>query len=261
MSPSQMGDNLQYADLGTGRTAKAISLGSSHACVILDNNKVKCWGYNASGALGLGDTTNRGALPNQMGDNLPYVDLGTGRTAKSIAATSLGACVVLDNNSVKCWGSNNFGQLGLGDKIDRGGHSGDMGDNLPTVDLGTGRYAVSLSAKHANFCAILDDKSLKCWGHNGNGHLGLGDTVFRGDGAGQMGDNLPPVDLGTDFKVHTVSSNYYGFCATSTLGKLKCWGANSYGVLGLELPGTEMKGDEPGEMGDNLPFVNLGSNF
>ena len=36
-----------------------------------------------------------------------------------------------------------------------------MGDNLPFVDLGTGRTAISLSAGEAHVCALLDDASVK----------------------------------------------------------------------------------------------------
>ncbi|XRA97812.1 EGF-like domain-containing protein [Pycnococcus provasolii] len=75
-----MGDSLPYVDLGTGRTAVAIGIGDTaglaHTCAILDNDNVKCWG--AAGArLGYGESTNRGDEPNEMGDNLPYVDLGS----------------------------------------------------------------------------------------------------------------------------------------------------------------------------------------
>ncbi|NDA77286.1 MAG: hypothetical protein EBY07_05690, partial [Actinobacteria bacterium] len=142
-----MGDNLPTVNLGTGRTATAVSVGGVHVCAILDNSSVKCWGYNGGsspqngGELGLGDTANRGDGPNEMGDNLPTVDLGTGRTAISISAGAAHTCVVLDNNKVKCWGLNFAGQLGLGDTANRGDAANEMGDNLPTVDLGTGRTA------------------------------------------------------------------------------------------------------------------------
>ena len=39
----EMGDNLAAVQLGTGRTAKAISAGSYHTCAILDNDQAKCW--------------------------------------------------------------------------------------------------------------------------------------------------------------------------------------------------------------------------
>lgn len=73
-----------------------------------------------------------------------------------------------------------------------------MGDNLPIVDLGTGRTAVALDANVysvATACARLDNTALKCWGAGLNGKLGLGDTQSRGDGPGEMGDALPTVKL------------------------------------------------------------------
>ena len=60
-----------------GRTAKSLSLGYYHTCVILDNDSVKCWGWNYAGQLGLGDTADKGDGSNVMGDALAAVDLGT----------------------------------------------------------------------------------------------------------------------------------------------------------------------------------------
>ena len=117
-----------------------------------------------------------------MGDALPAVDLGTGRTAKMISAGYAHTCAVLDDDSVKCWGRNNYGQLGFGDTSNRGDGPGEMGDNLDAVDLGTGRTAKMISAGDVHTCAVLDDDSVKCWGDNDYGQLGLGDTSNRGDG-------------------------------------------------------------------------------
>ena len=72
-------------DLGTGKTAKQLAAGEAHTCAILDDDTVKCWGRGSSGVLGYGDTNNRGDAASEMGDNLPVVDLGTGKTAKDIA--------------------------------------------------------------------------------------------------------------------------------------------------------------------------------
>ena len=118
--------------------AQRFSLGNYYSCAILYGGVIKCWGWNLNGQLGLGDTSNRGQLASQMGDNLPVVDLGTGRTAKMISASIGGkhTCAVLDDDSVKCWGRNDYGQLGLGEFSNRGDGPGEMGDDLPFVDLG-----------------------------------------------------------------------------------------------------------------------------
>ena len=102
---------------------------------MLDNGSVKCWGANASGQLGLGDTNNRGDNSSKMGNNLPSVDLGSGIKAKAIATGDNQTCAILDDASIKCWGSNTAGQLGLGDTNNRGDNSSEMGGNLPVISL------------------------------------------------------------------------------------------------------------------------------
>lgn len=254
-APGEMGDNLPAVDLGTGRTAVAMVAGSDHTCALLDNGVTKCWGYSNYGQLGQGDTTNRGDAAGQMGDNLPTVDLGTGRSATALAGGAYHTCAILDNGSVKCWGLNIFGQLGLGDTTPRGDFPGRMGDNLPAVDFGTGRSAGTLVSSAYHTCAILDNSSLKCWGSNDFGQLGLGDTSYRGDRGGQMGDSLPTIDLGIGRTATEVSLGAFHTCATLDNGGTKCWGRNDVGMLGLG--DTNHRGDAANEMGDNLLAVDL----
>ena len=130
-----MGNYLPAVDMGSGRTATAIAAGYHHTCAILDNSSVKCWGANANGQLGLGDTNKRGDEPNEMGDNLPAIDLGSGKTARAISAGDSHTCAVLDNASLKCWGKNDSGQLGQENTNNLGDGSNDMGDNLPAIGL------------------------------------------------------------------------------------------------------------------------------
>ena len=255
--PSLMGTNLPYVDLGTGRTAMALSVGANHSCVVLDTGAVKCWGLNSEGQLGLGDTESRGDSSGEMGDALPFVDLGVGRTAVAVSAGHLHTCAVLDDNSVKCWGANRWGQLGLGAHGNRGAMPGEMGDALPPVALGTGRTATSAVAGVHNTCALLDDGSTKCWGTNGFGQLGQGDTVFRGKSPTDLGDNLAPIDFGTGRRAISLGMGDQHVCALLDNGAVKCWGNNALGKLGY---GDGMhRGDNPGEMGDALPAVDLGT--
>ncbi|MBI4957362.1 MAG: hypothetical protein HY908_35460 [Myxococcales bacterium] len=255
--PGEMGDNLATVSLGTGRTAIDIDAGLEFTCALLDNHSVKCWGGNFSGELGLGDANDRGDAPGEMGDSLPAANFGGGHTVASIAVGHGHACAILDDSTVRCWGGNAFGQLGLGDTANRGDGAGEMAANLPGVSLGTGRTAVQLSAGRNHTCAILDDATLKCWGGNAYGALGQGDSSPRGDAPGEMGDNLPTVPLATGRTPAFVSAGWYHTCVGLDNGAVKCWGYNSSGELGLG--DTTTWGDDPNEAGDNLPFVALGT--
>jgi E3 ubiquitin-protein ligase HERC3 len=113
----EMGDNLPVVNLGSGLSATKLALGEHHSCAILNNGALKCWGYANLGAIGSGGSANLGDSLAEMGDSLAAVALGTGRTALQIASGYESTCVVLDNYSVKCWGLNSDGQLGLGDRL------------------------------------------------------------------------------------------------------------------------------------------------
>ena len=184
---------------GAAETAKPVAVitGGHHTCAVLDGGSVKCWGLNGNGELGYGDTSSRGDNASEMGDHLATVDLGTGRTALALTSGRDHTCALLDNHTVKCWGLNEIGELGYGDTDNRGDNTSEMGDNLPAVDLGTGRTAKAVNAGMWHTCAILDNDTVKCWGKNDHGELGLGDTSHRGDNASEMGDNLPVVELGS----------------------------------------------------------------
>jgi alpha-tubulin suppressor-like RCC1 family protein len=267
---------LPPVDLGSGRTVKDLVLGTAHSCAILDDNTLKCWGFNDDGELGLGDTNIRGDAPGQMGPALPHVDLGAGRTAIGVAATRAPiiasipddhTCALLDDHTVKCWGSNAGDYtLGIGAPGDRGDAPGTMGNALPVVNLGTGRTAKAISAASSLFgskvtCAILDTGAVKCWGTNDHGELGIGDYGPHGDTPADMGDGLPAVDLGVGrtAKSIVVGSGYGTMVTTCALlddDRVKCWGSNDNGVLGLG--DTQSRGAKPGDMGDALPYVDLG---
>ena len=104
--------------------------------------------------------------------------------------------------------------------------------------------------------------SLCIQGKNQYGQLGYEDTTTRGDGANEMGDNLPTVNLGTDFDVADFEVMEYSTCALSTSdsgGEIKCFGRNEYGQLGYG--DTTNRGATVGSMGDALSVVNIGSGF
>jgi alpha-tubulin suppressor-like RCC1 family protein len=74
-----------------------------------------------------------------------------------------------------------------------------MGDPLTAVDVGMGKTSSAMDAGGSHTCALLNDGSVKCWGLNSNGQLGLGDNSGRGDGPNEMGNNLPTTKLFSAF--------------------------------------------------------------
>lgn len=232
---SALGDALPPVNLGSGRTAKAVALGETHTCAILDTNRVKCWGSAYEGALGYGDGLDHGAVPGTMGDNLATVDLGTGRTAKAIAVTSYRTtCAILDDDKVKCWGVNQSCNLGNGDGdvLSYGNHDGTMGDLLPYVDIGVGRTALAIAAHGYTVCVLRDNRTVKCWGNNSEGQVGINSAAWSiGCSAAEMGD-AGIVDIGGS-DVTAIDVGAAHVCALRSNGELKCWGNNRSGQLGV----------------------------
>jgi alpha-tubulin suppressor-like RCC1 family protein len=255
---AQMGDKLPFLEFGNGKTVKKLGAGDTHNCAILNDGSLKCWGGNADGQLGLGDSAARGNDSGEMGEFLPPVNLGKGRTATAVALGTGHTCALLDDATVKCWGLNDAGQLGLGNTTDRGDNPGEMGDSLPAVDLGMNAKVVAIAAGSEHTCALLDDGKVKCWGGSDFGQLGLGSTLRRGDNGGEMGDSLPAVNLGTNKKAVAITAGFTRTCALLDDATVKCWGSGITGQLGQG--DAQNRGDNSGEMGDNLKPIDLGMN-
>jgi alpha-tubulin suppressor-like RCC1 family protein len=201
---------VPVSSLGEGRSAVEISAGTQHTCAILDNGSVNCWGYGPWGQLG---------LSTQISSHTPmWVDLGQNRTALEISAGTQHTCAILDNGSVKCWGSNSYGQLGDGTIANS--------RNTPTLaDLGFGLKAVSITTGYDHTCAIISDGSIKCWGGNSYGQLG---------GVGLYGQSTPVYITGidTDNKAVAVKAGGQFTCAMFENHEIKCWGRGGNGRLG-----------------------------
>lgn len=177
---------------------------------------------------------------------------------------------MLDNSALKCWGSNQFGQLGLGDTAARGDGANELGNSLPVVDLGT----VRASAHARSGCwaglvcclgAIGADAREECLTRSSERDT----SVFSQNSfclaccaSHSQGRTAKAAALGS---THT--------CALLDNGQIKCWGngyatgpatkvaigvfiQNDGGMLGYE--DVKVRGDGPGETADNLLAVDLG---
>ncbi|MFM2308860.1 MAG: hypothetical protein RLY87_981 [Chloroflexota bacterium] len=228
---SKMGDALAALDFGTTYTVKQLVSGGYQSCVLLSNGGVKCWGSNYGGNLGIGSTTDVGT-GSDMGSLLAGVFLGTGRYATQLAMGSNHVCAVLDDATLKCWGYNTNGQLGIGSTANLGDSVSELGDNMPTVNVGTNRTVKQIYAGYSNTCALLDTGALKCWGLNERGTLADTTTVDKGTSAEQMGDALATMNFGGTLVVKQIAILAYDICALFTTGGIKCWGRNASGEAG-----------------------------
>jgi alpha-tubulin suppressor-like RCC1 family protein len=131
---NEMGTYLPAQDFGTNKIAVAASA-NRHACVILEDRSVKCWGYSTEYQAGYGDTIHRGDNSSEMGTSLPALSLGTSAKARSIDVSSPSTCVLLYNGRMKCWGDNTYGDAGAEADTIQGSSSHEMGDALDYVDL------------------------------------------------------------------------------------------------------------------------------
>eukprot|EP01083_Nonionella_stella_P128115 388119_1 len=249
--------NLSMVDLGSNFLTTQIVTGYEHTCALSTTNKVKCWGYNLYGQLGYGDKNNRGDEANEMGDSLSEVDLGSSFIPMRIIAGKDHTCALSTANKVKCFGRNNYGQLGYNDVKPRGnGVLNEMGDALLEIDLGSNFIPMQIMAGDRHTCVLSTGNKVKCFGHNNNGQLGsYGNTL-----ALKLNDgNLSMVDLGSNFLTTQIVTGYEHTCALSSNKTVKYWGYNLYGQLGYG--DKNNRGDEANEMGDSLSEVDLGSSF
>ena len=218
---------------------------------MLSDGTVRCWGLNQFGQLGqehISDVplAHHGLLP---------VSLGEGMLAMRVEVGIYHACAILQDGTLKCWGRGSLGQpgpradvgvklvsfavdtchwadeltscyarLGQGSSENIGDGPSEMGDHLPPIDLANlAVRQVSLGISHT--CALLEDDSVRCWGDNTAGQLGIGSTTSIGTRQSEMGEALPPTDL----FVVTPGEEMQG---------LRLIGAESSGMLQIQYNGS-----------------------
>jgi hypothetical protein len=166
--PSTAGDVL------LGSNAVQVGTGWNHTCALTDTGAARCWGFNHYGQLGYGHDRSIGddEAPSLAGD----VPIGSAITHLMVGNDY--TCARLDSAAVRCWGNNDYGQLGYG-------HTRHIGDDEPVtaaseVDVGgpVAQLAVGLGL---HMCVLMNTGAARCWGFNGYGQMGYGHTDPVGD--------------------------------------------------------------------------------
>ena len=195
------------ADVYGVSNAVAVDTGNRHSCALLDNQSIVCWGRNDNGQLGDG-TTNSSYVPVVVSGISNAIKIGLG---------SYHTCAVLDNKSVQCWGRNNYGQLGNGEAT-----SAQDNTSIPVTLVKT-QDVKDVDAKGISTCAVLNNKSISCWGRNEYGQLGNGITG---------GSNSVPVIVSGISNATEITNGYRHACAVLDNKSAQCWGRNNQGQLG-----------------------------
>jgi alpha-tubulin suppressor-like RCC1 family protein len=180
----------------------SVAMGAQHTCALLTSGGLKCWGLNSSGQLGNG-TASSSALPvdvSGLSSGVAEVSLGSAHTC---ARTTAGGA--------KCWGANNYFQLG-----DVSSTPSSTPKDVYEQTSGVAR--ITTGANHS--CLVTTTGRLICWGRNDSGQLGNGNTI-----------NMMRPD-GYDTGIAQVVAGDNHSCVLSTTGRMSCSGLNTEGQTG-----------------------------
>jgi len=143
-------------------------------------------------------------------------------------------CVLVEDGTVRCWGSSAFGQLGYGSQRTIGDDETAAAGGIVPV----GGVVESIATGELHTCALMVGGAVRCWGWGGNGQLGYSSrsSIGLSEPAVSAGD----VDLGGS--VIAIATGAFHTCAVMQTNELRCWGLGERGQLGLG--STEWIGDD-----------------
>jgi alpha-tubulin suppressor-like RCC1 family protein len=203
-----------------GKTVKKVVYIDRSYCALASDDQVYCWGYNGYGILGVGDATSNNYVTSpqaiSMGGAL------AGKTVKDLQASSQHVCILASDDWMYCWGWNGYGSLGDNTTTHR---------YSPTAVLSSGvlsgKTIKAMALANGHTCAIASDDLPYCWGYNGFGQLGNGNTTNANAPAAVVSSGVLAGKTLTKIAAAAGST-----CVASIDDKIYCWGSNSNGQLG-----------------------------
>jgi len=233
--------------LTTGITS--VSSGLYHTCAVTTSNTVKCigrhYGTSAVAVPAFGSNVvsvsagwdytcavkTTGAIACYFTDGTALASTGlTSGVTKVAASNGFHTCVLMTGGTVKCWGFNEYGQIGDGTTTPR--------PTAVTVSGLTNATDISLGVYYS--CALTSAGGVKCWG----------------DGFGTTPVDVPGMSSG----IAQFSASVEHLCALTTSGGVKCRGSNRYSQLGdnLECGMTCLAPVVPAGLASGVASINTG---
>ena len=223
------GDNT-FGQLGNGGRggavmpippALAVTAGEQHACALVADGGVYCWGRNDQGQAGVPLSNAFLPVPSQVQGVPPAIAVRAGRAH---------TCALIADGTVRCWGRNDQGQLGGGSTSPSS--ATDAAAPQVTVQASGGGSLTGVSALAAgegHTCALLASGAIQCWGDGSLGQLGNGSASSQ----------LSPVAFGAANGPYVaVDAGWSHTCAiTGGSGRVYCAGQNADGQLGTGTAG------------------------
>ena len=190
----------QLLPVSIGAPAEEVAVTNEEACVRLADGTVRCFLFS-------GGRDDAGFPGNPVAGLSGVREIDRGASF---------ACAVKADDSVHCWGDNQFGQLGSS-SLER--------STTPVQVSGLSAKSVALGSAHA--CALLTDGTVKCWGRNDSQQLGNS----------ERGQSAAPVALGGLNQITAIVASVHTSCALRSDGTVHCWGANGTASTGQQPSG------------------------
>ncbi len=201
------------ADASSRSTLSFVSItaGQEHTCGLTAVGEAYCWGSNSSGQLGAGGVdSERHETPVRVSGGLRF---------REVSAGFLHTCALDTEGRAYCWGSDEYGQLGVGSRA---------GSAAPVAVVG-GHTFQFLSSGATHTCGLAEGIAY-CWG--GNWHGQIGDGTLAGDSETPC-CRKAPVEVRTEVRFSMISTGGISTCAVGTDRHAYCWGNGSDGRLGI----------------------------
>ena len=238
---------------GLGSGMSAVAAGAYHTCALTAEGGVQCWGSNRDGQLGAETTELCGPSSNQSPcSSIPVDVTGLESGVAAVAGGGYHTCALTNAGGVKCWGSNEYGQLGDGTIDDTNTPVDVLNENGDPI---TGMIAVTAGDGHT--CALTTAGGVVCWGENEDGQLGNG---AHDDDLHPIPANVTGLDSGVS--IIAAGANSTHTCALTAAGSVTCWGSNGSGQLGNGTSGNSS--DVPVDvldLGKNVTAITAGGGF